>query len=116
MDRGGGGVHVSVRVVHVTWINFDPLTFILHSLNQFWIASSFVCSLCEAMAASLSMASTAVSSAKIAVIDSSKVDRSAVYNRYNNGRRTLPWGMPALTEHTCVLSFNHYKEVSAMEI
>jgi hypothetical protein len=36
------------------------LTFILHFLNQFWIASRLVCSLCEAMARSLSVAITAV--------------------------------------------------------
>jgi hypothetical protein len=38
------------------------------------------------------MATTPVSLAKVAVIDSSKVGRSAAYNRYNNGPRTLPWG------------------------
>jgi hypothetical protein len=32
---------------------------------------------------------TAVSSAKLAVVDSGKVGRSAVYSRYNNGPRTL---------------------------
>jgi hypothetical protein len=59
-------------------------------LNQFWIASRLVCSLCEAMAGSLSMATTAVSSAKVAVVDYGEVGRSAVYSRYNNGPRTLP--------------------------
>jgi hypothetical protein len=43
------------------------------------------------------VASTAVSSAKVAVVDSGEVGRSAVYSRYNNGHRTLPWGTPALT-------------------
>jgi hypothetical protein len=41
---------------------------------------------------------TAVSSAKVAVVDSGEVDRSAVYSRYNNGPRTLPWGTPVLTD------------------
>jgi hypothetical protein len=36
------------------------------------------------------MATTAVSSAKFAVVDSGKVVKSAVYRRYNNGPRTLP--------------------------
>jgi hypothetical protein len=36
------------------------------------------------------MATTVVSSAKVAVVDSGKVRRPAVYNRYNNGPRTLP--------------------------
>jgi hypothetical protein len=63
-------------------------------LNQFWIASRLVCSLCEAMAGSLSMATTAVSAAKVAVVDSGEVGRSAVYSRYNNSPRTLPWVRP----------------------
>jgi hypothetical protein len=37
------------------------------------------------MAGSLSVATTAVSSAKFAVVDSAEVGRSAVYSRYNNG-------------------------------
>jgi hypothetical protein len=37
------------------------------------------------MAGSLSVASTAVSPAKVAVVDSNEVGRSAVYNRYNRG-------------------------------
>jgi hypothetical protein len=36
------------------------------------------------------MASTAVSTAKVAVVDSGEVGRSAVFSRYNNGPRTLP--------------------------
>jgi hypothetical protein len=87
--------HISLHVVNVTWINLNPLAFILHPLNQFWIASRLVCSLYEAMARSLSMATTAVSLAKFALIDSGEVGRSAVYSRYNNGPRTLPWGTPA---------------------
>jgi hypothetical protein len=35
--------------------------------------------------------------AKVAVVDSVEVGRSAVYSRYNNGPRTLPWGTPTLT-------------------
>jgi hypothetical protein len=37
------------------------------------------------------MATTAVSSAKVAVVDSGEAGKSAVYSRYN-GLRTLPWG------------------------
>jgi hypothetical protein len=36
------------------------------------------------------VATTAVSSTKVAVVDSGEVGRSAVYSRYNNGPRTLP--------------------------
>jgi hypothetical protein len=49
------------------------------------------------MAGSLSMATTAVSLPKVAVVDSGEVGRSAVYSRHNNGPRTLLWGTPALT-------------------
>jgi hypothetical protein len=56
------------------------------------------------------VASTAVSSAKAVVVDSGVAGRSAVYSKYNNGPRTLPWGTPALTEESFVCS------VSAMQI
>jgi hypothetical protein len=36
------------------------------------------------------VAMTAVSSAKVAVMESSEVGRSAVYRRYSKGPRTLP--------------------------
>jgi hypothetical protein len=57
------------------------------------------------MAGSLSVASTAVSSAKIAVVNSGEIGMCAVYNRYNNDPRTLPWGTPALTGDSSVYSF-----------
>jgi hypothetical protein len=78
-------VHVSLHIVNMTWIDLDPLAFILHFLNQFWIASRLVCSLCEVMAGSMSVATTVVSSAEVAVVDSGEVGRSAVCSRYNNG-------------------------------
>jgi hypothetical protein len=59
----------------------DRLAFIsfhLNFLNQFWTASRLVCSFCEAIAGSLPVASTAVSSAKVAVVDSGEVGMSAV--------------------------------------
>jgi hypothetical protein len=43
------------------------------------------------------VATNALSSAKVAVVDSGEVGRSAVYSRYNNDPKTLPGGMPALT-------------------
>jgi hypothetical protein len=54
------------------------------------------------------VATTAVSLAKVAVVDSGEVGRSAVYSRYNNGLRTLPWGTPALTEESSVYSFSTF--------
>jgi hypothetical protein len=40
---------------------------------------------------------TEASSAKVAVVVSGEVGRSAVYRRYRRGTRTLPWGTPAFT-------------------
>jgi hypothetical protein len=54
-----------------------PLAFVLNFLNHFCIASRLVCSSCEAIAGSLSVANTAVSSANVAIIDSVEVCRSA---------------------------------------
>jgi hypothetical protein len=60
------------------------------------------------MAGSLSMATTAVSSEKVAVADSGEVGRSAVYSRYNNGPRTLPCGTPALRDDSSVYSVSTF--------
>jgi hypothetical protein len=59
-----------------------------------------VCSSCKAMVGSLSVATTAVSSAKFTVVDSGEVHRLTVYSRYNNGRKTLPWGKRTLAVHS----------------
>jgi hypothetical protein len=59
------------------------------------------------------MASTAVLSAKVVAVDSGEVSRSTVYSRYNNGHRTLPWGMSSA--ELCVLSFKLYMKVSPMQ-
>jgi hypothetical protein len=59
--------------------DLDPQLFILHFASQLCIASKLVCSLLEAMAGSLSVAITAVSSAK--VDDVSGEIRSAVNRR-----------------------------------
>jgi hypothetical protein len=90
--------------MNATWIDLDLLASILQFLNQFWIAGRLVYNFYEAMAGSLSMASTAVSLAKVAVVDYDEIGRSAVYSRYNNGSRTLPWGMPELTGESSVYS------------
>jgi hypothetical protein len=42
------------------------------------------------------VATTAVSLAKVAVMESGEVGKSAVYWRYSKRPRTLPWGTPAL--------------------
>jgi hypothetical protein len=102
------GGHVSLRVVNVTWIDLYSLAFILRFLNQFSTASKLVCSLCGAMTGSLPMSTTAVSSTKVAVVDSGEVGRSAVYSRDNNGPRTLSWGTPALTDDSSVYSVSTF--------
>jgi hypothetical protein len=66
--------------VNVTWIDLDPLAFILNFLKQSWIAIGLVCSVCEAMTGSLFVASNAVSSANVAVVDYDEVGRSVVCN------------------------------------
>jgi hypothetical protein len=52
------------------------------------------------------VAITAVSSAKVTVVDSGEVGRSAVYRRYISGPRTLPRGTPAFTGESSVYSFS----------
>jgi hypothetical protein len=76
-----------------------------------------VCSFCEAKVGSLSVATTEVSSAKVAVIDSGEVDRSVVYSKYNNGPRIPPWGTPTLTEDSSVYSVSTVnEEMSGVQI
>jgi hypothetical protein len=98
------GGQVSLRLVNVTWTDLDSLALILHLFNHFCIASPLVGSSCEAMPGSLSVASTAVYSANVAVVNSVEVGRSAVYSRYNSGPRTLPWGTLTLTGESYVYS------------
>jgi hypothetical protein len=69
--------HVSRLVVNVTWTVLVSLALIRQSLSQDWVARRAVCSLWEAVAGSLSAATTAVSSAKVAVKGSGEVGRSA---------------------------------------
>jgi hypothetical protein len=65
------------------------------------------------VAGSQPVATTAVSSAKVAVMESGEVGRSAVYKRYIKGSRTLPWGIPALTGvKVCEFSVDFYDEVA----
>jgi hypothetical protein len=54
-------------VVNVTLTDLDPLAFTLHFLNQYRIAVRLLCSFCEVMTVTLSVASTAVLWAKSAV-------------------------------------------------
>jgi hypothetical protein len=54
------------------------------------------------MAGSESVASTAVSSIKVAAVDSGEDGRSTMYTRYNNGPRTLPWGTPTFSGESSV--------------
>jgi hypothetical protein len=58
------------------------------------------------MGGALTVAIRAVLSAKVAVVDSGKIGRSAVYRRYSSGPRTLPWGMPVLAGESSVYSLS----------
>jgi hypothetical protein len=98
---------ISFHLVHVMRIDLDLLAFILYFVNQFWIASRLVCSVYDAMAGSLSMASTAVTLTNVSG-DSGEVGRSAVQSRYNNSPRALPCGMPALTWESSVYLFSSF--------
>jgi hypothetical protein len=63
------------------------------------------------------VASPAFSSAKCAMVDSGEVRRSAMYSKYNNGPRPLPWGTPAyFLERVMCTEIQPLKEVSAMQI
>jgi hypothetical protein len=73
--------HVPLRLVNVMCVNLHPLAFILHFAGQLYIASKLVCTLLEAMARSLSVAITSVSSAKVADVVSGEIGRSAVNSR-----------------------------------
>jgi hypothetical protein len=102
------GGYVSFGIVTVIWIDLEPFAFILHFENKFWNASRLVCSFYEAMAGVLPVATTAVSSAEVSVVDSGEVGRSALYSRYNNGPRTLPWATTALSEDSSVSSVSTF--------
>jgi hypothetical protein len=54
------------------------------------------------------MGTTAASSAKFAVVASGEVGRFAVYSRYSNGPRTLPWGTLKLTDDSSVYSVSTF--------
>jgi hypothetical protein len=68
-------------MVNVVYVGLDPLAFILHFPSELCIASNLVCSSLEAMARSLSVAITAVSSAVVALGVSGEIGRSEVNNR-----------------------------------
>jgi hypothetical protein len=82
--------HVSSLLVNVTWIDSVSLALIRQFFSQNWIARRAVWSFWEAVAGAVSAAITAVSSAKVAVMESGEVGRSAVYRRYSKGPKTLP--------------------------
>jgi hypothetical protein len=71
--------------VNLTWTDLVSLTFIRQVFSQDWIARREVWSFWEAVAGSLSVPTTAVSSAKVAVMESGEVGRSAVYSSTNGG-------------------------------
>jgi hypothetical protein len=95
------GGQVSLRVVNVMWTDLDLLAFTFYYFNHFCIVSRLDCGFCESMLGSLSLASTAVSSAYFAVVDYVEFGRTAGYSRYNSGPRTLPLGTSNLRRVLC---------------
>jgi hypothetical protein len=66
------------RVVNVTWTYLVSLACIRQVFSQDWIARREACNFWEAVAGSQSVATTAMSSAKVAVMESGEVRRSVV--------------------------------------
>jgi len=64
--------------VKVTWTDFVSFAFIRHFFDHNWILFKCVCSLRVAVAGSSCVIRTAVSSAKVAVVLSAVVGKSAV--------------------------------------
>jgi hypothetical protein len=62
------------------------------------------CSFCEAMVGLLAVASSAVLLAKVAVVDTGVMGRSAVYSKYNDCPGSQPLGMPAMNGLSSVYS------------
>jgi hypothetical protein len=54
------------------------------------------------------VAMTAVSSAKVAVMESGEVGRLAVCRKYSKGPRTVPWGTRTLTGVRSVSSMSTF--------
>jgi hypothetical protein len=76
------GGQVSLRVVNVTRTDLVSLAFILHLFSHFCVASRLVCSFCEAMPGSLSVATTAVSLTSVAeLFETSFYNTFAPYHR-----------------------------------
>jgi hypothetical protein len=96
MDRGTCFSSCSECAVNrLGYVSFHSLL-----LNQFWIARRSDCSFCKTMTGSLSVATTAVLSAKVPEVDCDEAGRYAEYSRFNNGPRTLAWGTLSLTVYS----------------
>jgi hypothetical protein len=93
------------RVVNVTWTDLVSLAFICQVFSHDWIARREAWSFWEAVAGSQSVATTTVSSAKVAVMESGEVGRWAVYRRYSKGSRTLPWGTAVIAQQQVNIYF-----------
>jgi hypothetical protein len=98
------GGHVDLLSVNVIWVDFSSFAFKRHFASHCCIPVRAVCSLFTAIPGSSWVASTAVTSANVAVIASGGVGRSAVYIRNSSGPRTLPCGTPEETGYYALLS------------
>jgi hypothetical protein len=83
-----------LNLIYVDWSAGFPmcgerdLALTLHFMSQFCIGRRSDCNLLEEVAGLLSMARTALSSAKVAYVASDEVGRSAVNRKYSNGPET----------------------------
>jgi hypothetical protein len=62
------------------------------------------------------VARTAVSSANVAMVVVGEDGRSAVYMRYSNVPRTLPWGTPAWIGDSVVRRGNFDEKIPVVQI
>jgi hypothetical protein len=104
MNKGDG----SLRVVNVTCIDLDPIAFILHFYTNFGLQISWFAVCMKQWLDHCPWLVLQYRRQCFAVIDSGEVGRSAVYSRYNNGPRTLPWITPALAEESSVNSYSTF--------
>jgi hypothetical protein len=72
------GRHVFFLRVNVTWTDFVSFAFIRHFFNRDWILFKCICSQCVAIAGYSCVVRMAVSFAKVAVVLSAVVGKSAV--------------------------------------
>jgi hypothetical protein len=93
---------VRTEFIYVKWKKVDRLCGLVVRVSGYW--TEMYCVSCEVRTAFICY----VEESKGCCGRSGEVGRSVVYNRYNNGPRTLPWGTPALTDYSSVHSVSTF--------